>query len=244
MTAPRPLYQQAKRYIVERIDSGAWSPETRVPSEHEFAETLGVSRMTVHRALRELTVEGRLTRIQGVGTFVARPKPQSALLEIRNIADEIADRGGTHSSEILLLRAEESEDAVARDMNLPPRGRVFHVVMLHRENGRPVQIEDRYVNPSVAPDFLDQDLTATTPSRYLLDAVPLTEAEHVIEAVMPDAEHRALLELDPAEPCLVLYRRTWAGPNVATRGHFIHPGSRYRLGGRFRPVNPSHPLVG
>ncbi|KHG49472.1 histidine utilization repressor domain protein [Enterobacter hormaechei subsp. xiangfangensis] len=54
-----------------------------------ISEKTPPARMTINRALRELTDEGLLVRLQGVGTFVAEPKGQSALFEIRSIADEI-----------------------------------------------------------------------------------------------------------------------------------------------------------
>ena len=84
-----PRYSRVKRMITDKIDSGAWQPRHRIPSESELVRDLGVSRMTINRALRELTLDGRLVRVQGVGTFVAEPKAQSALFEVRNIADEI-----------------------------------------------------------------------------------------------------------------------------------------------------------
>src|SRR3546814_5695983 len=85
-------------YIVTRILGGDWPEGNRVPSENELTRELSVSRMTVHRALRELTTEGWLERVQGAGTFVAPPKPQSEVLDIRNIAEEIAARGHRHSA--------------------------------------------------------------------------------------------------------------------------------------------------
>ena len=52
------------------IRSGAWAPGARVPSENELVESFGISRMTANRALRELTADGFLARVPGVGTFV------------------------------------------------------------------------------------------------------------------------------------------------------------------------------
>jgi histidine ammonia-lyase len=78
---PGPLYRKVKKTIKDRIVSGEWPAEDRIPSEHDLVTAFGVSRMTVHRALRELTDEGYLIRVQGVGTFVARRKPVAAMLE-------------------------------------------------------------------------------------------------------------------------------------------------------------------
>ena len=49
---PTALYQQVKNYIIERIRTGEWPPETRVPSENTLIKQMGASKMTVNRALR------------------------------------------------------------------------------------------------------------------------------------------------------------------------------------------------
>ena len=75
---PAPLYARVKQMIVQQIENGSWPPHHRVPSESELVSELGFSRMTINRALRELTAEGLLVRMQGVGTFVAEPAASSA----------------------------------------------------------------------------------------------------------------------------------------------------------------------
>ncbi len=241
---PLPLFQQVKNYIAENIESGNWAPRSRIPSENDIVNELGVSRMTVHRAMRELTAEGLLVRLQGVGTFVAERKPQSALLEIRSISDDIARRGGVHSSKVLLLREEAATRELADALHIPRGSAVFHSTVVHRDNGRPVQLADRYVNPAVAPDYLRQDFTVITPSEYLFSLCPLTEAEHIVEAILPDPKMQALLELGPKEACLVVHRRTWSNGLVVTKARLVHPGAGFRLAGRFKPASSASPLVG
>lgn len=73
-SAPAPFYEKVKMEISEKISSGIWQPHDRIPSEAELVAQYGFSRMTINRALRELTDEGLLVRLQGVGTFVAEPK--------------------------------------------------------------------------------------------------------------------------------------------------------------------------
>lgn len=240
----RPLYQDVKAYVLDMMQREAWPPHHRVPSENVLVARLGVSRMTVNRALRELSAEGRLYRVQGVGTFVADQKPDAAFLTVRSIADEIRSRGGIHSSEVLLLQEEAAPEAVADVMGLPREARVFHAVLVHKDRGLPVQYAERYVNPAVAPDFLKQDFDRTTPSAYLLSVAPVTEAEHVVEASPCEPRIRRLLRMADDEPCLVLHRTTWVGATVATRNRFVHPGSRYRIGSRFRIApEDTHPVI-
>lgn len=228
----QPLYRQVKDYIVERLLTGDWPAGSRVPSENALTQQFGVSRMTVHRALRDLTAEGWLSRIQGAGTFVAEQKPQSALLEVRNIRAEIMERGHRHSVDLLELGSVAASHEAARALELRRGQRVFHSLLVHRENGVPVQLEEREVNPAFAPRYLEQDFTRVTPYEYLTAVGPIARAEHVIEAVQPTPEVCGRLELRQPEPCLLLTRRTWSNDLVATRARLTHPGSRYRFVGR------------
>ena len=71
-TPDRPAYEQVKDWIRGHIASGDWKPGDPVPSEAALMGRFGVSRMTAHRALRELATEGLVTRVQGSGTTVAQ----------------------------------------------------------------------------------------------------------------------------------------------------------------------------
>ena len=236
-----PRYQQVKDYICERIDHGIWTIDQRVPSEHELVAELGVSRMTVNRAVRELTDLGRLRRVQGLGTFVADPRPRAELLEIRNIADEISSRGHRHHCDVEVVGSRPANDEDAAHLVVEPGAEIFHSLIVHFENDRPVQVEDRLVNPAVAPDYLKIDFSTTTPNEYLMKVAPLADVEHTIDAVLPDLETRTLLQISEGEPCLLLHRQTWSRGQVASRAWLTHPSSRYRLGARFSQDDPSSP---
>jgi GntR family transcriptional regulator, histidine utilization repressor len=236
MSSPQPLYQKVKDHILGFIQEGVWVPDTCIPSENQLVEQLKVSRMTINRALRELTEAGYLVRLQGVGTFVAHPKPLKTLLEIRSIVDEITERGGSHSCDVHLLAAEKAFTELAIVMQIPVGAPVFHLVMVNRDRGIPVQLADEFVNPIAAPDYLQQDFTRINPTDYLLKNIPITDVEHIIEALRPDTWMRKLLGIDHEEPCLMLHRQTWCGDRVATHSRYIFPGTRYRIGGRFKPL--------
>lgn len=231
--APRPaLYAQVKDHIVERIRSGEWAAGQRLPSEHDLVAQFGISRMTANRALRELTDQGRIVRVAGVGSFVAEDKPQSTLLQIANIASEIRGRGHEYGFQLLAQARVTAPPDVAVWLDLRTGASLFHCVCLHLENGVPVQLENRYVNPQLVPDFLDQDFTAMPPSEYLVRNVPYDEIEHLVDAVLPSADEAIRLAMDESQPCLQLTRRTWTGGTPITLVRCLHPASRYRLGSR------------
>ena len=234
MTEPQPLYAKVKDHILENIRNGAWEPGQRVPSENELVESFGISRMTANRALRELTAEGFLSRVPGVGTFVRAAPALSSLMELRNIAEEIEQRGHRYSSRVLTKASVAANPALAEEFEERDIARLFHIVIVHEENGVPVQLEDRYVNPAVVPDFLSRDFTRTTPTAVLVEATPVDELEHTVEAALPTTEQQRLMGIGPLEPCLALHRRSWSKGKVATVASLTYPASRYALYSRYR----------
>lgn len=228
------LYAQVKDYLSRRIQEGHWRAGDRLPSESELVAQFGVSRMTVNRALRELSEQGRITRVAGVGSFVAEDKPQSTLLQIANLASEIRDRGHDYRCQVRSVERVSASMEVAHALNLRTGESVFHAVCVHLEDGVPVQLEDRFVNPQMAPDFAQQDFTRQQPSEFLVRTVPFDEVEHVVDAVLPTPEQARLLDMAPSQPCLLLTRRTWSRGVPVTLVRCLHPAARYRLGSRFR----------
>ena len=225
-----PRYQQIKHFILDKIECGEWPESRKVPSENELCQQFSVSRMTARKALQELTACGVLMRQQGLGTFVAPLKPQSSMLTVNNIADEIKERGHGYSNRILRLSAENASEAVAVSLELPESASVFHSIIVHCENGLPLQWEERHINPRLAPDYLKQDFSRETPNVYLNRVAALTEATHVVEAVLPSRETAEALAMDATAPCLRITRRSWCRHGVVSLAKLIHPGDRYRLG--------------
>lgn len=231
----QPLYLKVKRHILDNIGSGKWATCDRVPSENEIVKSFGVSRMTANRALRELRDEGVLVRIAGLGSFVADRHAHAHPLEIHGIAEEIRGRGNLHRAEIVSLERIRAVGALAEDFGIAPGSDLFRSEIVHFENDHPLQLEERWVLPALAPDYLSVDFSRTTPYDYLVKVAPLQEAEHLLRAVMPDDRTRKLLTMKRDEPCLLMIRRTWSAGRIASVARLYYPGSRYEMSGRFRP---------
>ncbi|HUI63164.1 MAG TPA: histidine utilization repressor [Steroidobacteraceae bacterium] len=226
-------YLQVKQFILARIAGGTLRAGERVPSENELVRELDVARMTANRALRELAADGVLVRVAGVGTFVAEQRVHSHPLEVRSIADEIRARGHEYESRVISAESVSASREVAERCGVAPGARLDHSLLIHFEGGVPLQVEDRYVNPTVVPGYLRNDFTHITPHEFLMHAAPLQRAEHTVRAIIPDSRIRRLLKLDPQDACLLIRRRTWAGGRIATIADLYHPGSRYELTGAF-----------
>ncbi|WP_395825266.1 histidine utilization repressor [Collimonas sp.] len=226
-----PSFQLVKDHVLQQIRSGEWKLGDLIPSERELMQQFNLSRMTVNRALRELTDNQMLVRIQGSGTYVAPGKYQSTLVEIRSIDDELVARGHRYRSQVLTLEA--SVTPLALKALGVDSGSVFYSVIVHFADDIPIQLEDRYTNPALFPDYLQQDFHRITPNHYMVQVAPLDRAEYSIESKMPDPAVRKLLQMEAGEPCLLLSRRTWVHDTVATSVRLWHPGSRYQFTGGF-----------
>jgi GntR family histidine utilization transcriptional repressor len=234
MRSELPAYEQVKAWVKRHIASGEWKPGDPVPSEAAFMQQFGVSRMTVNRALRELAAEGLVTRVQGSGTRVAQLHRISSRLTIRDIHEEVVERGHEHTTRVLQAGKEKARADLALSLGLRTGATAFHTVLVHYENGVPIQYEDRYVNPAAAPRYLETDFTRTSPTLHLLQHAPLTEASYSIEACLPTAGEARELSIKRSEPCLVMMRRTVSGGHVASVARLVYPGTRYSFAGQFQ----------
>lgn len=238
IAARRPAlapYARVRQALRAELEGGRFPPGARMPSEAELVARFGVSRMTVGRALRELQAAGLVDRVQGVGTFAAQWQKVASTLTIRDLQDEIVGRGHRHSATVQLCREEAASRDVAARLGLATAAPVFHTLIVHHENGVPLQCEDRFVNPACAPDYLAVDFSVKTPTHYLLEVAPFWEADYTIEAAKPSAREARLLGIGRDDPCLVVHRRTFGGGAAITTARLVHPGTRYLLQGQFRP---------
>lgn len=234
MTA-EPRYAAIKSHILDGIAAGRLKPGDRVPSEHAFGELFEVSRMTVNRALRELKRDGVLVGVAGVGSFIAEPKPQGHLIKVRNIAEEVRARGHHYAATVIDNRRLKAGREAAACLDVSPGTPVFHSLIVHRENGVAIQLEDRLVLAEAAPDYGDSDFTRTTPNEVLVRAAPLERVEHTVRAVIPDRRTRELLAMAAGAPGLLLVRRTWSAGRIVSHAELLHPGDRFEFSDSFAP---------
>jgi len=230
-----PLYRQIKRAIAKPILSGTYDPGTRLPSEDGFTRIFDTSRMTVNRALQMLADEGLVTRHRRNGTFVAAQITEHAVMELRDIADEVEDTGASYTYQLLQRRRIKADKDVAGHLGIRPGSTVLYLQCRHLADGAAFVIEDRYINSKTVPDADNEAFTQTPPSRWLLENVPWTRAEHAITALNASDDMAHLLNVPTHEACLRVERTTWLAERPVTYVHLTYPGTRHRLVGRFTP---------
>lgn len=229
------VYEQIKRVLGNQITSGAWPAGERVPGEEELARHFGTARMTVHRALRELTDSGHIIRRRRAGSFVAAPPAPSAVLEIADMARVIPQRGQRYRYECLSNDTVAAPDDISLRLGIQEGADVQYVLCRHLGDGDAVELEERWINLQVLPEAAAQNFRTLSPGAWLLSVAGWTEAEHVISAENADEVTAEQLDIEAGTACLILERRTFQDDAVVTFARLTHPGNRHRFTERFKP---------
>lgn len=230
------LHQKILADIEGRIISGDWAPGHRIPFEVDLARDYNCSRMTVNKVLTQLAKSGLIERRKRSGSFVRTPTSQSAVLEIRDIASEVAALGLVYRYRLVqrVRRKATADDRAKLDLGA---GRpVLHLTCLHMAGADPFCLEDRLINLSAVPEAEEIGFDAEAPGVWLLRQVPWSAAEHVVRAVEASAETAERLRVRPGKACLVIERRTALNGAFVTNVTLTYPGDRHVLHASFAPA--------
>lgn len=217
MKAAAPAgYREVKETLLERIRTHAWPPGSLLPGEIDLAQGFGVARGTVNRALRELTDEGFLERRRKGGTRV-RPAPlRAARFQIQIVRDAIEALGARYGYSLLLRKEEAGPKDVRARLAMVPGGRLLHLMCLHSADGKPYQVEDRWINLEALPDARNADFSVQGPNEWLVQTVPYTEVEIRIAATGASAPVARAFGIAEGLPLLTTRRTTWLNGQALT----------------------------
>ena len=199
-------------------------------------QTYSCSRMTVNKVISALASTGLVVRRRRAGSFVARPRVQSAILQIPDLKGEVEKRGEHYHYRLIDLGKRMASAQDRARLGVGARTPVLAIRCLHEAEGQPFALEDRLINLQAVPDALREDFSTTPPNTWLVGHVPWTEAEHRITACNADKETAGELRIDEGAACLMIERRTWRSGEPITAVQLTHPGHLYDLIARFTPT--------
>ena len=185
-------YRDVKSDLLGEIAEGVWKPGGLMPGELDLAARYGCARATVARAMRELAEEGLIERRRKAGTRVRTAPRRQARLDIPLIRQEIEALGATYGYALLGREVAVAPEWLADRLRLEPGGEVLHLTCLHRADGAPYQLEDRWISLATLPEAREVDFTRTGPNEWLVATVPFSQAEIAFSATSADrmlAEH-------------------------------------------------------
>jgi GntR family transcriptional regulator len=239
-----PKYYDVKRQLLELIRTMAAG--TPVPPERELALQYHTSRTTIRQALAELVVEGRLLRMQGKGTFVAKPKV-AQLLELASYTQGMRAHGLTPQTKILDTSYVAADDEMAALLAIRPGSRVLRIHRLRLADGEPMSVDTSHLPARRFPGLLaNLDRHASLYEALATDyGVELAEAEETIETVLCDPRDARLLGVDAGMPLLLLSRHAYDVTGTPVEwAQSRYRGDRYKLVTRLRRGHRHPPGTG
>ena len=222
-----PLYHQLMQRITADIERGTYPTGSRIPPEHELEQLYQVSRVTVRRALAELTAEGLLERKQGKGTFVSMPRGSQQLKSLHSFHDSCKMNKVSPTTDVIHVKETAADKADTEELNLPSGSKVLETLRVRRADGIPVVLErNRF---SMAYAYLqDLDLTGSLYSLLREYGVEPKLAVHDVSLHFATAEEAQLLDIKKDAPLVCLHEVIYD-----QRGRPLHNSIQLIRGDRF-----------
>ncbi|WP_071460688.1 GntR family transcriptional regulator [Bacillus massilinigeriensis] len=206
-SSPVPIYYQLEELIKKQMENNELQPGDALPSEREYSELHGISRMTVRQAISNLVQNGMLYRQQGKGTFVAERKIEKQLLGLTSFTEDMQGRGVRTWSEVVDFQKVPANLYIASQLEMIVHDEVFEIKRVRMAEGTPMAYETTYL-----PAKLLQGLTeeAATQSIYLyIDehlSSPIGSARQTIEASTANDMEADYLQIPEGSPVLLIER--------------------------------------
>ncbi|NLP53077.1 GntR family transcriptional regulator [Bacillus sp. RO1] len=218
-TSPIPIYYQLESHIKKQIEAGFILPGETIPSEREYAENYGISRMTVRQAINPLVNEGLLYRKKGSGTFVSEKKIEQPLQGLTSFTEDMKKRGMTPTSKLIHFEVIPANRFIAKELNISEYAPVYEIKRIRLADGEPMDLETNYLSANLVKGLTEEEVKASIYS-YVEEKLGLriTHAEQMIESVRASEEHEKLLYIEKDHPMLYIQRNT-----------FLHDGTPLEL---------------
>jgi len=204
----KPLYTRIQEYIAELILSGKLAPEHKIQSERDISEDLGVSRMTVRRALTELVNEGLLERRHGSGTYVAKPRVTYEAHEMVNYLQAMKERNIATASQLIEFGEIVASRRLAQSLDIEIGNLIYRVIVLRFANRVPVILERGSFPCSRCPGLEEWDLEKSSIYDLLTTVyrLKLGRISQTVEAVAATDTVARQLRVEEGFPLIMLSR--------------------------------------
>jgi GntR family transcriptional regulator, histidine utilization repressor len=229
------VYRQLERALRAQIASGRWHPGYRLPSEHDLMRALGVSRMTVNRALSAIADDGLVVRRRRAGTTVAPQTMIHAAVAIADIRSDIAGTGKSYKFRLVRRATRRASAGDCEHLEVPAGTPLLALRGVHLADGDPEIVEERLINTALVPEALDASFTEEPPGTWLLKKVPWSRATFAISAARADKPIIRALGVDKSAAVLIQERRTWRGSLPVTWVRLTFRSDRHQFSGSFTP---------
>jgi len=231
MTTSRShTWQDIQERIRANIKNRTWSPGDLIPGEVELAEQYGCARTTVNRALRELAATGVIDRKRKAGTRVALQKTRRVTAKIPVIRAQVEEQDMTYRFELLKNQLVKPGLRIKDELQIKYARKALHIRSVHYADDAPYIYEDRWINTQTITEIMDVDLSQKSANEWLVQHVPFTSGEFVVEACNASKTVANALGIAAYDTVLRSRRVTWLeNESVTTVNLYYAPGYQMRF---------------
>ncbi|MBE3575757.1 MAG: UTRA domain-containing protein [Firmicutes bacterium] len=211
--APEPLYRQVRKMVLDKILSGEWPPETRIPSEREIAEQFGISRLTARQAINDLVAQRVLRRHQGKGTFVTGTNPEPAGPRSFGFTESILRKGLWPRTVLVSAEAVRASPREAESLAVDAGETLRKVVRVRLASDEPVVLETVFLPERLVPGLTAEEIGNRPVEDILQDrcGIRIWHFRETLEPAQVSGEEAGLLGVT-AGSLAVLVERVGYGP--------------------------------
>lgn len=205
--SPIPIYHQLEESIKQLIESGQLKPGDALPSEREYSEQFGISRMTVRQAIINLVNERFLYRVRGKGTFVMEQKFEQNLQGLTSFTEDMKARGMEASSKLINFEIIPADAKLASALNIQEHGPVYKIKRIRLAENIPMALERTYISANLVQG-LTSEIVKNSLYYYVEETLHMKIAggTQVIEASIANKEEVKLLEIPELSPVMIMER--------------------------------------
>lgn len=226
-----PIYYQLFQHFSRLITSGELVPGDMLPTETDFAEQLGISRMTVRRVISELASAGMVYTVKGKGTFVAEPKLDEITFSL-NQRQENSDLNIEISTKLLECRIIKADQHISSKLGITLGSLCLYCRLVTKTGNLPLIYKTFYAvyakrAPLIENQLKDMSLTAIA-SQHSEHSPSRTK--RILMSSGAKYDEPEILKIKAGAPVFFMTETIYDQENkIIAWGKSIFRGDRYRF---------------
>jgi len=209
-----PFYTQLKGIIEARINRGDF-PDGKISSEHELSRKYGVTVNTVRKALSELKHENKVYKIQGLGTFVNKPKIEIDISKWVSLGRVLKEKGISDEIKVINTEVKDFTEEIYDSFEINnPAKKVIGIERIRLIDNEPIAYEEIYFNLVFTKPLLDRALNGRIHDFVVNELkINYTKIDDYIEPVILRTKTAKLLGTKSPSSGLKITKISYSGDN-------------------------------
>ena len=206
-----PYYYQLYEKIAREIEANNIHEGEKLTGELDLCKSFGVSRITVRQALKELELNGYITRERGKGTFIRQRIETHSLQKVSSIIEELKKEGIKTKNRILENILINPDERIRKMLCLKEGEKILFIKRLVYAYNAPLYITRAFFPAELTGPIKNKILSEYSFTKIITEVfnLRLVHAKRILEAIVPDPEIASMLEINQDEKKAVNYLQTF-----------------------------------